>query len=273
MRQQIEAFLRQLSAENKFSANTVAAYRNDLHQMADFFQEKGAQRWSEVNPDLMQGYVTDLKSRGYALTTVARKTASAKTLFKFLEKSGAIPSAPIENVGSPRVMKNAPQRLPDGLVRDLLRQPDKHATPEAKRDKAMLELLYASGMRVSDMMSLNIDDVNLDGDSVSFSVRGAKTRSAVVSLRHLPTLRKYMDPVSEQAGPAAHQARSLADCEDLCQAGETGRRGHPARAVPQLRRQHSEDEGLTLVYRSIAPIDLFRSRKLRRTGNSRLIPH
>ncbi len=198
MRQQIEAFLRQLSAENKFSANTVAAYRNDLLQMADFFQEKGAQRWSEVNPDLVQGYVTDLKSRGYALTTVARKTASAKTLFKFLEKSGAIPSAPIENVGSPRVMKNAPQRLPDGLVRDLLRQPDKHATPEAKRDKAMLELLYASGMRVSDMMSLNIDDVNLDGDSVSFSVRGAKARSAVVSLRHVPTLKKYLDECRPQ---------------------------------------------------------------------------
>ena len=193
MRQQIEAFLRQLSTEKKFSSNTVAAYKNDLFQMADFFQEKGTQRWPDVNQDLVLGYVTDLKSRGYALTTVARKTASAKTLFKFLEKSGAIPTAPIENVGSPRVMKNTPQRLPDGLIRDLLRQPDKYPTPEAKRDKAMLELLYASGMRISDMMSLNVDDVNLDGDSVSFAVRASKARNATVSLRYVPTLKKYLD--------------------------------------------------------------------------------
>lgn len=198
MRQQIEAFLRQLSTEKKFSSNTVAAYRNDLFQMADFFQEKGTKRWSDVNPELVQGYFTDLKSRGYALTTVARKTASAKTLFKHLEKTGAIPVAPIENVGSPRVMKNAPQRLPDDLIRDLLRQPDKCATPEAKRDKAMLELLYASGMRISDMMSLNIDDVNLDGDSVSFSIKGASERSTVVSLRHIPTLKKYLDECRPQ---------------------------------------------------------------------------
>jgi integrase/recombinase XerD len=193
MRQQIEAFLRHSSTEKKFSSNTVAAYKNDLFQMADFFQEKGTQRWSDVDHDLVLGYVTDLKSRGYALTTVARKTASAKTLFKFLEKSGAIPIAPIENVGSPRVLKNTPQRLPDGLIRDLLRQPDKYPTPEAKRDKAMLELLYASGMRISDMMSLNVDDVNLDGDSVSFAIRGSKARNATVSLRHVPTLRKYLD--------------------------------------------------------------------------------
>ncbi len=193
MRQQIETFLRQLSTEEKFSSNTVAAYKNDLFQMADFFQEKGTRTWSDVNQDLVLGYVTDLKSRGYALTTVARKTASAKTLFKFLEKSGAIPSAPIENIGSPRVMKNAPQRLSDGLIRDLLRQPDKYSTPEARRDKAMLELLYASGMRISDMMSLNVDDVNLDGDSVSFAIRGSKGRNAVVSIRHVPTLKKYLD--------------------------------------------------------------------------------
>jgi integrase/recombinase XerD len=90
-------------------------------------------------------------------------------------------------------MKNAPQRLSDGLIRDLLRQPDKYPTPEAKRDKAMLELLYASGMRISDMMSLNVDDVNLDGDSVSFAVRGSKARNATVSLRHVPTLKKYLD--------------------------------------------------------------------------------
>lgn len=193
MRQQIEAFLQQLSTEKRFSGNTVAAYRNDLLQMADFFQEKGTQGWSDVNHDLVLGYVTDLKSRGYALTTVARKTASAKTLFKFLEKSGAITSAPMDDVDSPRVMKNSPQRLPDDVIRDLLRQPDKYPTPEAKRDKAMMELLYASGMRISDMMSLNVDDVRLNGDSASFATRDSRQQNATVSMKHVPTLRRYLD--------------------------------------------------------------------------------
>lgn len=193
MRDEIESFLRQLATEKRFSNNTVAAYKNDLYQMADFFQEKGAQRWSDVDRQLLLGYLTELKGRGYALTTVARKTASAKTLFKFLEKSGSIRTAPIENVGAPRVKKGTAQPLPDALVRELLRQPDNYTTPEAKRDKAMLELLYASGMRISDMMSLNIDDINLDGDSVSFTVRGPKVRNATVSLRYVPSLKKYMD--------------------------------------------------------------------------------
>src|SRR5512136_1236419 len=108
MRQQIESFLRQVSTEKNFSTNTVAAYRNDLLQMTDFFQEKGTHKWSEVNQDMVLGYFTDLKSRGYALTTVARKTASAKTLFKFLQRSGAIRSAPIQDIGSPRVDKSPP---------------------------------------------------------------------------------------------------------------------------------------------------------------------
>lgn len=193
MRQQIEAFLQQLSTEKRFSSNTVAAYRNDLLQMTDFFQEKGLQRWPDVTRDLVLGYVTDLKSRGYALTTVARKTASAKTLFKFLEKSGAIASAPIEDVGSPKVAKNSPHRLSDDLVRDLLRQPDRYPTPEAKRDKAMLELLYASGMRISDMMSLDIDDVRLNGDTASFAVKDARQRGATVAIKHVPALKKYLN--------------------------------------------------------------------------------
>ncbi len=193
MRQQIEAFLQQLSTEKRFSSNTVAAYRNDLLQMADFFQEKGTQRWSDVSHDLVLGYVTDLKSRGYALTTVARKTASAKTLFKFLEKSGAIPSAPIDDVGSPKVAKNSPHRLSEDTIRDLLRQPDKYPTPEARRDKAMLELLYASGMRVSDMMSLDVDDVHLNGDSVFLAMKDGRQRTATVAMKHLPGLKKYLD--------------------------------------------------------------------------------
>jgi integrase/recombinase XerD len=198
MRQDIETFLRQLSAEKKFSINTVAAYKNDLFQMADFFQERGTQRWSDVDRQLVLGYVTDLKSRGYALTTVARKTASAKTLFKFLQRSGAIRSAPIQDIGSPRVDKSPPHTLPDALVKELLRQPDKYPTPEAKRDKAMLELLYASGIRISDMMSLNLEDVHLDGDSVSLAVRGPKIRSAMASLRQVPSFKKYMDEARPQ---------------------------------------------------------------------------
>lgn len=198
MRQEVEAFLHQLATEKKFSANTVAAYKNDLLQMTEFLQQKGIKRWSDVERQLVLGYFTDLQGRGYATSTLARKTASAKTLFKFLEASGVIRSALIEDIRSPKVRRSVPHPLPDNVVRELIRQCERNPSPEAKRDSAMMELLCASGMRINEMMSLNVDDVNIDGDSVSFTIRGPRSRSTNVSLHLLPALKKYMEDYRSQ---------------------------------------------------------------------------
>lgn len=198
MRQEIEAFLDHVARENRFSDNTVAAYRNDLMQLADFLREKGAKTWGEVDRHVVLSYLIDLKGRGYALATVARKTASAKSLFKYLVSTGVMKESPTQNLGSPRVKKTLPHPLPEAQVRELLKQPDKYPTPEARRDKAMLEFLYATGVQVRELMLLNVDDVKLHEDSVSYSVRGSKERNDTVGRDAVPSLQRYMEEARPQ---------------------------------------------------------------------------
>ncbi len=198
MQQETEAFLRYLATQKNFSTNTLAAYRNDLSQMADFFREKGAGQWGDIDRQLVLSYLLDLKQRGYALTTVARKTASAKTMFRFLVNEGIIRTSPTDNVGSPRVKKNLPHPLPESQVRELLRQPDKYPTPEARRDKAMLELLYASGMKISELMSLDVGDVDFNGDCVRCTLRGSRERNTSLSSSSVPAFRRYLEEARPQ---------------------------------------------------------------------------
>jgi integrase/recombinase XerD len=198
MKQEIEVFLDYLATEKRFSQNTTAAYRNDLFQLVDFLQEKGVDNWPEVDRQLILSYLINLKQRGYALSTVARKTASAKSLFKFLVNNGVRKDAPTENLGSPRVRKLPPQPLSVVQVRELLKQPEKHSTPEAQRDKAMLELLYGSGMQISELMSLNLEDVSVQDDSVSYWVKGPRERNCTISRDSVPSLKRYLEEARPQ---------------------------------------------------------------------------
>ncbi len=198
MRQEIEAFLDYLITAKKFSENTVAAYRNDLVQLAEFLQEKGVTEWSEVDRQLILSYLLDLRQRGYALATVARKTASAKSLFRCLVDKGVIRNSPTENLGSPRVKKSLPRPLTVAQVRQLLLQPENHTTPEAKRDKAMLEFLYATGIQVRELMSLNTEDVDFHADRVTYLLSGSKRRNGAVDRDSVPSLQKYLEEARPQ---------------------------------------------------------------------------
>lgn len=199
MKKEVEAFLTYLSEEKNFSDNTIAAYRNDLFQFEDFIEDQGGkQSWQEIDRQAVLSYILALKQRGYALSTVARKTASVKSLFKFLAERGIITGAPTDNLGSPRVRKSLPRPLTAAQVSELLKQPEKRPTPGAIRDKAMLELLYASGLRVSELVSLNLENLTLHEDSVSCLVKSSKERTITVPLEAVPTLPKYIQEARPQ---------------------------------------------------------------------------
>jgi len=199
MRQEIEAFLNYLSAEKGFSENTIAAYKNDLYQLEDFIQDLGKkQRWPEVDRQLILSYLLNLKTRGYAPATIARKTASVKSLFKFLAAKAVVTNVPTENLGSPRVKKSLPRPLTVAQVKELLKQPDKYSTPGAMRDKAMLEFLYASGLRVSELVSLNLEDMNLKDDCVTCLIKSSKVRTITIRRDSVPSLKKYLDEAYPQ---------------------------------------------------------------------------
>ncbi|MDI6815507.1 MAG: site-specific tyrosine recombinase XerD [Dehalococcoidales bacterium] len=181
MKEDINCFLNYLAVEKGFSENTVAAYRNDLYQLASFVEEEAAKRgsspsWASFSRQGMLSYLLNLKERSYAATTQARKVAAAKSFFSFMVAEGNMKDNPTQNVSSPKVGKSLPKPISISQARRLLEQPSKLSTPEAKRDKAMLELLYASGMRVSELVSLNLSDVDTEGGYVRCFGKGHKER-------------------------------------------------------------------------------------------------
>ena len=169
MRELVDSFLNYLAVEKGYSEHTIAAYRNDLTGLAHFAQKElskqgSAPSWENFNRQGMLSYLLDLKERGYVATTVARKVAAARSFFGFQVSEGTIKTDPTENMSSPSVGKALPKPIPIDQVRLLLEQPARLSTVEAKRDRAMLELLYASGMRISEMVALNLGDINTEGD-------------------------------------------------------------------------------------------------------------
>jgi len=181
VREDIESFLTYLAVEEGYSENTSAAYRNDLSQLASFVEEEASARsvmpsWSSFSQQDMLSYLLNLKERGYASTTIARKVAAAKSFFSFLVREGKIKSNPTKNVGSPKVGRALPKPISISQVHRLLEQPAKRSTPEAIRDGVMLELLYATGMRVSEIVSLNLDDVDTKEGYVRCFGKGHKER-------------------------------------------------------------------------------------------------
>ncbi len=197
MGEEIKSFLNYLLVEKGFSENTIYAYRNDLNQLADFVGERAGVKghkteWSAVDRNILISYILDLKDRNYAPATVARKVAAVKSFFDFMVNDGALRNDPTENLSSPKVGKSLPKPLSVAEVEALLSAPVKLSTPEAKRDVAMLELLYACGMRVSELVSLNTVDVNLDAGFVRCLGKGSKERIIPIHQRAAQSIKEYM---------------------------------------------------------------------------------
>jgi integrase/recombinase XerD len=204
MREPIDSFLNYLAVEKGYSEHTIAAYRNDLNGLVDFAKAEVSKQgttpsWANFSRQNMLGYLLDLKERGYVATTMARKVAAARSFFGFLVAEGIIKSDPTENMSSPSVGRALPKPIPINQVRLLLEQPNKLSTAEAKRDRAMLELLYASGMRISELVALNLGDVNTEGDyNVRCFGKGHKERLIPLYEQAAMTVKKYVEETRPQ---------------------------------------------------------------------------
>ena len=240
MKEEINNFLNYLAVEKGFSRNTVAAYHNDLSQLANFVEEDAAKRgltplWSSFDRQGMLSYLLNLKERGYAATTKARKVAAARSFSKFLVAEGIVREDPTEKLDSPKVGKALPKPISHSQAMLLLEQPAKLSTPEAKRDKAMLELLYASGMRVSELVSLNLGDVDTEGGSVRCFGKGNKERIIPIAPRAALTIKEYL----QEARPRLTQDESE---KALC----LNRRGErlTRQGFWQILKGHAKSAGL-----------------------------
>ncbi len=212
MKEDIDRFLTYLTVEKGYSDNTLAAYRNDLSQLASFVEENATKHglmpsWANFSRQDMLNYLLNLKERNYAATTTARKVAAAKSFFGFMVAEGNLKDNPTGNVRSPNVGRPLPKPISVSQVRHLLEQPTKLATPEAKRDRAMLELLYAGGMRVSELVSLNLDDIDTEGGFVRCFGKGRKERLIPIYRRAALAVEEYVKEARPR--PAYNDEKAL----------------------------------------------------------------
>ena len=191
MEDRLREFLDYLSAEKCASANTVAAYRNDLQQLASYLRSRGdGKNLNKVDRTLIQDFILELKGRKYAETTVARKVAAVRSFFSFLAAEGVINGNPTEGLSSPRVGKMLPKAITPNEVDELLEQPGKRSTPEARRDRAMLETIYSAGLRITELVSLNLEDLEEFSEALRIRGKGKKERLAPLGSKAIEANRR-----------------------------------------------------------------------------------
>ncbi len=198
MNERIEEFLAYLLGERSLSPNTVAAYRNDLLQFADNLEARAAIEGtpslalSTIDRDRLNRYFLHLRDRGYSAASIARKMAAVRSFFQYLHRKGEVPTDPTEGIGSPEVKKPLPRTARAEDVRALLAFCARRDTPEGQRDLAMLRLLWATGMRVGELVTLNVADVNLHTGKVRVVGRGNRLRELPLDSATIDSLRAYI---------------------------------------------------------------------------------
>lgn len=160
MTTEIEGFIEYLKNIKKSSKNTVVSYRRDLMQLQEYLEQQGITEASKVTKTSLNSYILYLERQGKATTTISRVLASVKSFFHYELNEGKIRRDPAELLRTPKIERKVPVILTVDEVNRFLQQPDGDS-PKEIRDKAMLELLYATGIRVSELIGLQLEDVNL----------------------------------------------------------------------------------------------------------------
>jgi len=202
VRDGVNCFLSGLEADKGFSNNTISAYRNDLNQFVTFVElNLGLTSWRELAETHLTSYQLELRGRGYANSTVARKTAAIRSFCGHLVSEGILRSDPSSALPSPRVAKSVPRAMTRNEVEVLMDKVGSSDGAEGVRDSAMLQLLYASGLRVTELVNLNVDDVDVENASIRCQGRQGRDRSIDLLRDVAETLRAYVDT----ARPAIRQ--------------------------------------------------------------------
>jgi len=186
-----DLFLLYLNDEKRAAANTANAYIRDVSQFEAFLSERGVIESSEATNADVVAFLMELKAKGSSKSTVNRKLASIRTYYTFMQKRMGLKSNPADNIKSPKIEKKAMEFLKPEEIDILMELPDD--TDKGIRDKAILELLYATGIRASELIDMEIADINLRMGFVT--CEGENIRSRIVPVGRLArnAIEKYLD--------------------------------------------------------------------------------
>jgi tyrosine recombinase XerC len=210
-------FLQFLKLNRNASPHTVRAYDTDLTQFVEFLSARDRTKPSRVpvtalDADGVRGFLESLHERGISRASAARRLAALRTFARYLVREGRLPDDPTQLVGSPRREHTLPNHLDLQQVDQVIGTPDL-SRPAGRRDRAILELFYASGLRLSELVGLDIEDVNLSGRMVRVRGKGGKERLVPFNHSTADALKAMLQdmrsapaapPASRRAGPSPH---------------------------------------------------------------------
>jgi len=191
LQQDIDAFLRYLVADAGLAENTVTAYRRDLRDFTNFLRGAGQDSVRTATRQQVIDYLGHLRKLGLKRGTVARKLTAIRQIYKFLLREDLTDTDPTANVDGPRLSKRLPEVLSEEQCMRLLQVPDV-STPKGLRDAAMITLLYATGLRVSELVNLDIHALNVEEQLVRVKGKGGKERLVPVAPAALELVSRYM---------------------------------------------------------------------------------
>jgi integrase/recombinase XerD len=200
--QEKEGFLAYLRVERGLSHNTLLAYGRDLDGFISWASKMGRRRPGSVRRREIQQYLRELRLRGLSPRSIARSLATLRVFFRFLRQEGLTREDPTAEIDGPRLERTLPRALPPAEVERLLEAPDK-GTRTGLRDSAILEVLYATGLRVSELVSLRVEDLHLEEGYLLCRGKGSRERVVPIGSRARLRLREYL----EGARPALLKGR------------------------------------------------------------------
>jgi integrase/recombinase XerC len=204
MHEYVEAFLRHLKLERNYSPRTLASYEDDLRNFLEFLnlREEGAVLApADIDRRLLRAFLRELLGQGYAKRSIARKLACLRSFFRYLKKTGAVQTSPMATIVSPKLDQRLPHFLDEESMRRLMEQPD-GATPDGIRDRAVLELLYSTGIRLGELIGLNLQDLEMGSGTIRVLGKGNKHRIIPFGRPAGQALRQYLAVRTALAGNA-----------------------------------------------------------------------
>ncbi len=191
MHQWLDRFLHYLVVEKGLSKNTIDAYSHGLNRFLNYLQAKGRKEVGEISKLDIREFLLSLKKKGLSSKTLARNLVSIRVFLRFLAEESLLSINPSEEIESPKIAKTLPEILSLKEVEALLEQPEPQI-PQGMRDRAMLEMLYATGMRVSELIRLQVNHLHLEAGYVLLYGKGSKERIVPIGHEAMTWVRRYM---------------------------------------------------------------------------------